>query len=93
MEVDEDRSDFEKEEEEFHDEDDSLSEVLRDRFRLSAISIAEAEGQLAKDLEIFAQHAGRKLVKMEDVIVSGNLFFYNFQFQPHGHGPITMEEV
>lgn len=42
MEVDEDiRSDFEKEEEE---EDDSVSDLLRDRFRLSAISIAESEG-------------------------------------------------
>ena len=41
MEVDEDRSDAEKEEEE---EDDSVSDLLRDRFRLSAISIAEAEG-------------------------------------------------
>ncbi|XP_007038140.2 PREDICTED: MHF histone-fold complex subunit 1 [Theobroma cacao] len=29
-------------------------------------------GQLAKDLELFAQHAGRKSVKMEDVIVSAH---------------------
>ncbi|OMO97583.1 VHS domain-containing protein [Corchorus olitorius] len=43
MQVDEKRSDFEREEEEYHDEDDSLSEPLRDRFRLSTISIAEAE--------------------------------------------------
>lgn len=28
-------------------------------------------GQLAKDLELFAQHAGRKSVTMEDVILSG----------------------
>ncbi|KAB2020229.1 hypothetical protein CXB51_018333 [Gossypium anomalum] len=94
MEVDEDnRSDFEKEEEE---EDDSVSDLLRDRFRLSAISIAESEakrsgmeisppivaciadlafkyiGQLAKDLELFAHHAGRKSVTMTDVIVSAH---------------------
>ncbi|XVF49516.1 hypothetical protein PTKIN_Ptkin04bG0018800 [Pterospermum kingtungense] len=93
MEVDEERSDFEKEEDE---EDDSVSEILRDRFRLSAISIAEAQakrsgmeisepivaciadlafkytGQLAKDLELFAHHAGRKSVNMEDVIVSAH---------------------
>ncbi|XP_022736981.1 protein MHF1 homolog isoform X1 [Durio zibethinus] len=93
MEIDEDRSDVEKEEEE---EDDSISDLLRDRFRLSAISIAEAEakrngmeisepivacisdlafkytGQLAKDLELFAHHAGRKSVNMEDVIVSAH---------------------
>ncbi|KAK8530798.1 hypothetical protein V6N13_030738 [Hibiscus sabdariffa] len=110
MEVDEDRSDFEKDEEE---EDDSVSDLLRDRFRLSAISIAEheakrngmeisppivaciadlafkyivmfaikpkislgaraplASGQLAKDLELFAHHAGRKSVTVADVIVS-----------------------
>ncbi|KAB2072979.1 hypothetical protein ES319_A07G053600v1 [Gossypium barbadense] len=94
MEVDEhNRSDFEKEEEE---EDDSVSDLLRDRFRLSAISIAESEakrsgmeisppivaciadlafkyiGQLAKDLELFAHHAGRKSVTMTDVIVSAH---------------------
>ncbi|GMI95390.1 homolog of human MHF1 [Hibiscus trionum] len=93
MEVDEDRSDFEKEEDE---EDDSVSDLLRDRFRLSAISIAEYEakrngmeisqpivaciadlafkyiGQLAKDLELFAHHAGRKSVTMADVIVSAH---------------------
>ncbi|TYI17895.1 hypothetical protein ES332_A07G055000v1 [Gossypium tomentosum] len=94
MEVDEhNRSDFEKEEEE---EDDSVSDILRDRFRLSAISIAESEakrsgmeisppivaciadlafkyiGQLAKDLELFAHHAGRKSVTMTDVIVSAH---------------------
>lgn len=27
--------------------------------------------QLAKDLELFAQHAGRKTANMEDVILSG----------------------
>ncbi|XP_037495573.1 protein MHF1 homolog isoform X3 [Jatropha curcas] len=78
------------------EEDDSVSELLRDRFRLSTISIAEAEAkkigmdiseqiiacisdlafkyteQLAKDLELFAQHAGRKSVNMEDVILSKN---------------------
>ena len=30
--------------------------------------------QLAKDLELFAQHASRKIVKMEDVILSGEFF-------------------
>ncbi|XP_038993477.1 protein MHF1 homolog isoform X3 [Hibiscus syriacus] len=94
MEIDEDRSDFEKDEEE---DDDSVSDLLRDRFRLSAISIAEYEaakrngmeisqpivaciadlafkyiGQLAKDLELFAHHAGRKSVTMADVIVSAH---------------------
>ncbi|PPD73876.1 hypothetical protein GOBAR_DD29197 [Gossypium barbadense] len=102
MEVDEDnRSDFEKEEEE---EDDSVSDLLRDRFRLSAISIAESEakrsgmeisppivaciadlafkyiGQLAKDLELFAHHAGRKSVTMTDVIVSGECIMSNNAF-------------
>ncbi|KAM7471576.1 hypothetical protein LguiA_009759 [Lonicera macranthoides] len=75
------------------EEDEAASELLRDRFRLSTISIAEAEAkqndmeisrpimtcisdlafkyaeQLAKDLELFAQHAGRKSVNMEDVIL------------------------
>jgi hypothetical protein len=27
--------------------------------------------QLAKDVELFAQHAGRKSIKMEDVILTG----------------------
>ncbi|CAK9327257.1 unnamed protein product [Citrullus colocynthis] len=78
------------------EEDDSASELLRDRFRLSTISIAEAEAkrsgmeisepvmtcvadlafkytkQLAKDLELFVQHAGRKSVNTEDVILSAH---------------------
>ncbi|KAM7276792.1 hypothetical protein ACFE04_018658 [Oxalis oulophora] len=78
------------------EEDDSVSDLLRDRFMLSTISIAEAEAkkedmeisepvmaciadlafkyteQLAKDLELFAQHAGRKSVNMEDVILSAH---------------------
>ncbi|KAK4354399.1 hypothetical protein RND71_026593 [Anisodus tanguticus] len=82
-------SDVEREEEE------AVTDLLRDRFRLSTITIAEAEAkqcgmevslpiitcisdlafkfaeQLAKDLELFAQHAGRKSVNMEDVILSG----------------------
>ncbi|GMY15221.1 protein MHF1 homolog isoform X1 [Fagus crenata] len=77
-------------------ESESLGEVLRDRFRISTISIAEAEAkrngmeisepivacisdlafkyaeQLAKDLELFAQHASRKSVNMEDVILSAH---------------------
>ncbi|KAF8400075.1 hypothetical protein HHK36_015950 [Tetracentron sinense] len=83
-------SDFERE------EDDAATELLRDRFRLSTISIAEAQAkrnnmeisqpimaciselafkfteQLAKDLELFAQHGGRKSVNMEDVILSAH---------------------
>ncbi|KAI3843647.1 hypothetical protein MKX03_021047 [Papaver bracteatum] len=86
-----DDSDFEREE-----EDESTLNVLKDRFRLSVIKIAEAEGkknnmeiseqvmgcisdiafkfseQLAKDLELFAQHAGRKSVNMDDVILSAH---------------------
>ncbi|EPS62174.1 hypothetical protein M569_12619, partial [Genlisea aurea] len=78
------------------EKDDSVAEALRDRFRLCAISIAEAEvkqngmavcpeivacvsdlafkyaQQLAKDLELFARHAGRKSVNMEDVILSAH---------------------
>ncbi|KAK4410702.1 protein MHF1 [Sesamum angolense] len=79
------------------EEEESASELLRDRFRLCTISVAEAEAkqngmevsqpivacisdlafkyaqQLAKDLELFAQHAGRKSVNMEDVILSGKI--------------------
>ncbi|KAI7984799.1 hypothetical protein LOK49_LG14G01317 [Camellia lanceoleosa] len=78
------------------EEDDSATDVLRDRFRLCTISISESEAkrnsmeisppmmacisdlafkyaeQLAKDLELFAQHAGRKSVNMEDVILSAH---------------------
>ncbi|XP_015888540.3 protein MHF1 homolog [Ziziphus jujuba] len=78
------------------DDDESVSELLRDRFRLSSISIAEAEAkrndmevtepvmaciadlafkyteQLAKDLELFSQHAGRKSANVEDVILSAH---------------------
>ncbi|XP_031092922.1 protein MHF1 homolog [Ipomoea triloba] len=76
------------------DETSAAKELLRDRFRLCTISIAEAEAkqndmeisqpimacisdlafkyaeQLAKDLELFSQHAGRKSVNMDDVILS-----------------------
>ncbi|XP_050378125.1 protein MHF1 homolog [Argentina anserina] len=75
------------------EEDNSVSELLRDRFKLSTINVAEAEAkrsgmevsgpvmvcifdlafkfteQLAKDLELFTQHAGRKSANMEDVIL------------------------
>ncbi|KAA8542051.1 hypothetical protein F0562_023203 [Nyssa sinensis] len=78
------------------EEDEAATELLRDRFRLCTISIAEAEAkrndmevsqpimacisdlafkfaeELAKDLELFAQHAGRKSVNMEDVILSAH---------------------
>ncbi|KAH7866805.1 hypothetical protein Vadar_025242 [Vaccinium darrowii] len=88
-------SDVEREEEE-EEEEDAATDLLRDRFRLSSIRIAESEAkrnniqisqpvmaciadlafkyteQLAKDLELFAQHAGRKSVNMEDVILSAH---------------------
>ncbi|KAM1209407.1 hypothetical protein ACFX2J_014950 [Malus domestica] len=78
------------------EEDDSESELLIDRFRLSTIHIAEAEAkrnameisgpvmacigdlafkyteQLAKDLELFSPHGGRKTANMEDVILSAH---------------------
>ncbi|EXC05162.1 Centromere protein S [Morus notabilis] len=78
------------------EEDQSLTALLRDRFRLSTISIAQAQAkvndlevsetvvacvadlafkyaeQLGKDLELFAQHAGRKSVNMEDVILAAH---------------------
>ncbi|XP_058092933.1 protein MHF1 homolog [Magnolia sinica] len=83
-------SDFERE------DDDERKEILKDRFRLSLISIAESEAkkygmeisapvmtcisdltfkfteQLAKDLELFARHANRKSVNVEDVILSAH---------------------
>ncbi|XP_020106654.1 MHF histone-fold complex subunit 1 isoform X2 [Ananas comosus] len=86
---------FEKEKEE-EEAAAERAELLRDRFRLSVISIANAEAekvvmgisepvvaciadlafkyteQLAKDVELFAQHAGRKSVNMEDVILSAH---------------------
>ncbi|XP_073271084.1 protein MHF1 homolog [Primulina huaijiensis] len=85
-------SDVEREEE----EDESVNQLLRDRFRLCTISIAEAEAkkngmevsqpimacisdlafkyaqQLAKDLELFAQHGPRKSVNTKDVILSAH---------------------
>ncbi|ESQ43492.1 hypothetical protein EUTSA_v10014960mg [Eutrema salsugineum] len=75
-------------------EEDSMDDLIRDRFRLTAISIAEAEAKkngmeiaapvvacvadlafkyaenVAKDLELFAHHAGRKVVNMDDVVLS-----------------------
>ncbi|XP_073007727.1 protein MHF1 homolog [Typha latifolia] len=84
-------ADFDKDE-----EAETKADLLRDRFRLSVISIANAEAkkagmeisdpvvaciadlafkyteQLAKDVELFAQHAGRKSVNMEDVILSAH---------------------
>ncbi|KAL6319410.1 hypothetical protein AAG906_014085 [Vitis piasezkii] len=88
--MEEARSELERE------EDEEATELLRDRFRLSTISIVEAQAkksdmeisepivacisdlafkyteQLAKDLELFSQHAGRKTVNMEDVILSAH---------------------
>ncbi|KAE9608611.1 hypothetical protein Lal_00020902 [Lupinus albus] len=75
------------------EENGSEAKLLGDRFRLSAISIAESEAKkndmeiskvvvacvadlalkytenLAKDLQLFSQHANRKSVNMEDVIL------------------------
>ncbi|XP_058781292.1 protein MHF1 homolog isoform X2 [Vicia villosa] len=75
-------------------ENDLEMKLLRDRFRLSAISIAESQAsksgmevsnvvvacvadlafkyteRLAKDLQLFSQHANRKSVNIEDVILS-----------------------
>ncbi|CAA7052743.1 unnamed protein product [Microthlaspi erraticum] len=77
-------------------EDDSMDDLIRDRFRLTAISIAEAEAKkngmeiagsvvscladlafkyaenVAKDLELFAHHAGRKVVNMDDVVLTAH---------------------
>ncbi|CAK8568068.1 unnamed protein product [Lathyrus sativus] len=77
-------------------ENDLEMKLLRDRFRLSAISIAESQAnksgmevsnvvvacvadlafkyteRLAKDLQLFSQHANRKSVNMEDVILSAH---------------------
>ncbi|RDX80488.1 Protein MHF1-like protein, partial [Mucuna pruriens] len=74
-------------------ENDAELKLLRDRFRLSAISITESQAKqngmevskvvvtcvadlafkyterVAKDLHLFAQHANRKSVNMEDVIL------------------------
>lgn len=85
-------NDVEREEE----ENESVNQLLRDRFRLCTISIAEAEAkkngmeisppimacvsdlafkytqQLAKDLELFAQHRTRKSVNTKDVILSAH---------------------
>ncbi|MED6197379.1 MHF histone-fold complex component [Stylosanthes scabra] len=84
------------EEHEQQEQHDSEAKLLRDRFRLSAISIAESEASksgmevskvvvscvadlafkftegLAKDLQLFARHANRKCVNMEDVILSAH---------------------
>ncbi|KAL1192795.1 MHF1-like protein [Cardamine amara subsp. amara] len=78
------------------EEEDSMDDLIRDRFRLSAISIAETEAKkngmeidgtvvacvadlafkyaenVAKDLELFAHHAGRKVVNMDDVVLSAH---------------------
>ncbi|KAF8006105.1 hypothetical protein BT93_K0416 [Corymbia citriodora subsp. variegata] len=68
------------------EEEYKLVADLRNQFKLSAASLAKAEGSistrwfsspciirpLAKDLKLFAQHARRKSVKAEDVIISAH---------------------
>lgn len=87
---------MEMQREEDDDTNDEETLILRDRFRLSTVSIAESEAKkngmqvsepivacisnlafnyaehLAKDLELFAHHAGRKLVNTEDVILAAH---------------------
>ncbi|KAL3719239.1 hypothetical protein ACJRO7_004232 [Eucalyptus globulus] len=77
-------------------EENELVADLRNQFKLSATSLAEAEAkrndaelsrpvsecianltlryaeQLAKDLKLFAEHARRKSVKAEDVVISAH---------------------
>ncbi|TYJ15115.1 hypothetical protein E1A91_A10G162900v1 [Gossypium mustelinum] len=43
-------------------------------------AVAKGAGQLAKDLELFTHHAGRKSVTMTDVIVSGECIMSNTAF-------------
>ncbi|KAL4192160.1 hypothetical protein AMTRI_Chr06g170880 [Amborella trichopoda] len=86
-------SDFEEDEGLSVLRDDGKTELLKNRVRLSVISIAETEAkkygmevsqpvmvclaqltfkfieQLAKDMELFAHHRGRKLVDVADVII------------------------
>ncbi|KAI0513512.1 hypothetical protein KFK09_009536 [Dendrobium nobile] len=78
------------------EETEEKAELLRNRFRLSVIGIADAEAKkqgleiaesvvacisdlafkftelLANDVWLFAQHAGRKSINMEDVILSAH---------------------
>ncbi|KMZ66972.1 Centromere protein S [Zostera marina] len=85
-----------KDADEVNEEDRDRLDLVRDRFRLSVISICESQArkngmdiaeivvacisdlafnmseQLAKDLELFSQHAGRKTVNMEDVILTAH---------------------
>ncbi|XP_008791024.2 protein MHF1 homolog isoform X2 [Phoenix dactylifera] len=102
------------------EEAEERTELLRDRFRLSVISIANAEAkkldmeasepvvacvadlafkytaeQLARDVELFAQHAGRKSVNMEDIILSAHRnkhltgLLRSFSQELKGKGPQT----
>ncbi|KAJ4814700.1 Centromere protein S [Rhynchospora pubera] len=78
------------------EETEEEAALLRDRLRLSVISIASSHAktlgmtisepvvaciadlafkqaeQMGRDVELFAQHAGRKSVNMEDVILSAH---------------------
>ncbi|XP_017215175.1 protein MHF1 homolog [Daucus carota subsp. sativus] len=75
------------------EDESAAADLLRDRFRLSTISIVQSEAKqnnmeisepivacisdlafkyaehVAKDLELFAAHGGRKTVNMKDVIL------------------------
>ena len=50
---------------------DKATSAGSDNRRLLSYLVCYETEQMAKDLELFAQHGGRKTVNMEDVILSG----------------------